>query len=123
MLIAPDAPVDLTATRNTDTLNTYTFTWTPPSVLNGELRHYELTCDPVGGGAPSSRMTFGPRVTMGDLTDLQFGVAYECTVRARNMAASSLPSNTVLINVTESGRHGVWLVTVSSDSSVGGCSA
>lgn len=89
--------------RNLTTLTTYTFTWTQPAVLNGELRQYELTCQPVGGGASILTKTFDPTQTTGDLSDFQFKVTYRCVVQARTEVAVSLPSDPVVIDVTELG--------------------
>ena len=87
------------AEQDSDTSTAYIFSWDPPAEINGELQEYLLSCELEGGG-PLVSATFGARNESGIL-ELDYSIQYNCTVRARNVAALSQPSNTVSFIITE----------------------
>lgn len=105
-IAAPGAPVDLRATVNPDTPTTYSFMWNPPINADG-LVEYELTCQPEEGVAKG--LTFDSSITEGSISDLRYNLLYICSVRVRNMATYSQPSNQVSFTVPESGMCYEWV--------------
>ena len=74
------------------------FSWQVPMTLNGNLTGYQLFCQPLLSGIPSSQMlTPGPTAVMAILSGLYPGVEYNCSIVARNGAG---PSEAVYINGT-----------------------
>ena len=106
-IAAPSPPRNLMGAADPDTPTTYSFTWSPPEDVNGGVVMYLLACvlpdAGLGGGAPEVSMKFDPSSTSGTLSGLSFNVRYQCTVQARNMAAISRPSNTVVFTISETG--------------------
>ena len=69
------------------------FSWRAPTVTNGVLTGYQLSCQPeLLAGIPSPPfLTPGPTVNTAMLPNLSPGVKYNCSIVASNIAASSDP--------------------------------
>ena len=92
---APDPPTALQGTPSTDPAVTcvcpsITFTWAAPNVTNGEsdILDYEVTC--ISAGLPD--VAVSSNTTSATVSDLENGATYCCTVTARNVYHSSMPS-------------------------------
>ena len=81
---------------------TYSFSWDQPANLyNTEVLDYTVSCDPTLEGVPDRTST----TTDTSLTlELGYGLAYNCTVTARNSAGPSDPTLPITIATEESGR-------------------
>ena len=73
------------------TTTSLTFSWQAPTVTNGVLTGYQLTCQPVlPPGIPSPpTLSPGPTVNTAMLPNLFPGVRYNCSIMASNGAGSS----------------------------------
>ena len=80
----------------------YTCNWMAPTVTNGVLAGYELTCQPRLEGIPSPPV-LTPSMTSATVSSLRNGVNYTCTVRARNQGGLSLASVPTSFYTTEIG--------------------
>ena len=69
---------------------TIAFTWLPPNVTNGDVVDYRVTCSPELEGITTSSVT--SLTTSATVSDLENGVQYCCTVTARNVVGTSLPT-------------------------------
>ena len=86
------------------TTTSLSFSWQAPTVTNGGLTGYTLSCQPeLPVGIPSpSILTPGSTMITAELGSLFPGVRYNCSISATNRAASSDPVHAVG-NTTESG--------------------
>ena len=74
------------------TTTSLSFSWQAPSVTNGILTRYQLSCEPWLQGIPSpSSLTPGDAVKTAMLPNLSPGVRYNCSIVARNSAGPSDP--------------------------------
>ena len=80
----------------------YMCNWMAPTVTNGVLAGYELSCVPQLGGIPTPPAVT-PLTTSANVTNLRNGVNYTCTVRARNEGGLSLASAPTSFYTTEIG--------------------
>ena len=80
----------------------YTCNWMPPSVTNGVLSGYELSCEPGLDGIPMPP-AIATSTGLATVSGLRNGVNYTCTVRARNEGGRSLPSTPVSFYTVEIG--------------------
>ena len=73
------------------------FSWQAPTVTNGGLTGYNLSCQPeLPAGIPSpSILTPGPTMNTAELGSLFPGVRYNCSIVAMNTAGSSGPVHDV----------------------------
>ena len=68
------------------------FSWQAPVTLNGILTGYQLSCQPLLPGIPSSQtLTPGPTAVVDTVSGLYPGVRYNCSIVAMNNAGSSDP--------------------------------
>ena len=87
-LVAPHPPQMFQITSMTR--NSLTFSWQVPTVINGVLTGYQLSCQPELQGIPSPTiLSTGPTVNTAMLPDLSPGVRYNCSIVARNSAGTS----------------------------------
>ena len=90
------------------TRNSLTFSWQTPTVINGVLTRYQLSCKPFLQGIPNSAiLNPGPTVNTAMLPNLFPGVRYNCSIMARNSAGLSEPVHAVG-NTTETGMQ--WIL-------------
>ena len=87
---APEPPTMLQCSQDPNPLS-YTCNWTAPTVTNGELAGYELTCEPGLEGIPPPPV-LTPSTTKATVSSLRNGVNYTCMVRARNEGGLSQDS-------------------------------
>ena len=74
------------------------FSWQIPETLNGVLVGYQLSCQPLLPGIPSSQfLTPGPTAVVETVSGLYPGVRYNCSIVVRNFDG---PSDPVYINGT-----------------------
>ena len=78
--------------------------WMAPTVTNGVLTGYELTCVPGVEGIPHPPSGTSS-TTSAIVSSLRNGVNYTCTVRARNEDGLSLASAPTSFYTTESGTY------------------
>ena len=101
---APEPPTMLQCSQDPSDSLSYTCNWMAPTVTNGELTGYELTCVPQLGGIlpPPAAIS---STTSATISNLRNGVNYSCTVRARNEGGLSLDSMATSFYTTEIGTH------------------
>ena len=80
-----------------------------PTVTNGVLTGYELTCQPGLEGIPQPPPVLSPSMTSATVSSLNNGVNYTCSVRAGNEGGISLPSAPTSFYTSEIGRLSVIL--------------
>ena len=75
------------------TTTTISFSWQAPTVTNGILTGYQLSCQPeLPTGIPSPpTLSPGPTVNTAMLPNLSPGVRYNCSIVASNSAGPSDP--------------------------------
>ena len=90
-LVAPNPPEMFQITSVTTT--SLSFSWQTPTITNGVLAGYQLSCQPELQGIPSlyQNLTPGPTMNTAELPDLFSGVRYNCSIVANNSAGSSDP--------------------------------
>ena len=90
-LVAPNPPEMFQITSVTTT--SLSFSWQTPTITNGVLTGYQLSCQPELQGIPSlyQNLTPGPTMNTAELPDLFSGVRYNCSIVANNSAGSSDP--------------------------------
>ena len=72
------------------TATSLNFSWQPPTSPNGNITGYQLTCQPLLLGIPTSEhLSTGPTARMAVLADLYPGVRYNCSIGALNSASLS----------------------------------
>ena len=73
------------------------FSWQAPTVTNGALTGYNLSCKPgLPADIPSpSVLTPGPTMNTAELGRLSPGVRYNCSIVANNSAGSSDPVHAI----------------------------
>ena len=87
----------------------YMCNWMAPTVTNGVLAGYELTCKPgLEEILPPSVLI--PLMTSATVSSLRNGVNYTCTVRARNEGGLSMASVPTSFYTIEIGRLNVILL-------------
>ena len=77
------------------------FTWLAPSITNGEILDYRLTCV-VPQSIPTPPDVTTP-TTSAVISNLENGIQYCCTVSARNAVGDSQPSVVHCITTVEIG--------------------
>ena len=93
--IAPGPPelfqITLVTTTHVD------FSWQTPTITNGVLTGYRLSCQPeLPAGIPSPPiLSTGPTVNTALFPDLSPGVRYNCSIVASNSGGSSNPVHAV----------------------------
>ena len=88
--LPPDPPRMFRITSMT--INSLSFTWLAPTVLNGVLTGYQLSCHPSLQGIPSPQnLTPGPTMNTAVFPNLSPGVKYNRSIMASNSAGSSEP--------------------------------
>ena len=80
----------------------YMCNWTAPTVTNGVLAGYELTCQPGLEGIPPPPIST-PSMISATVSSLRNGVNYTCTVKARNQGGLSMASAPTSFYTTEIG--------------------
>ncbi len=104
--LAPEPPSALRGNPHPTTRNTYTFTWTPPTVTNGDLLEYMLICVPLDREMNEELVIMIPSpAERGEVGGFPYGVEYECVVRVRNSASYSQDSNSVEVIFMQSCEH------------------
>ena len=98
----PEPPTMLQCSQVPSDPLSYTCNWMAPTVTNGVLTGYELTCVPQLGGIPPP-LAATPPTTSATISNLRNGVNYSCTVRARNEGGLSLDSMATSFYTTEIG--------------------
>ena len=78
------------ASTNPAELPSISFTWLPPNVTNGDILDYNVTCVSELEGVVISSVT--SLTTSANVSDLENGVQYCCSVTARILARNSAPS-------------------------------
>ena len=78
------------------------FTWAAPSVTNGDILDYQVTCTSAAG-LPNAVVTSS--TISATLSNLENGARYCCTVTARNAQGSSVPSDAHCTSTVEIGMH------------------
>ena len=88
------------------TTTSLSFSWQAPTVTNGRLTGYNLSCQPeLPADIPSpSIFTPGPTMNTAELGSLFPGVRYNCSIVAMNTAGSSDPVHAIG-NTTETGNE------------------
>ena len=99
----PEQPTMLqgVASTNPAEFPSLNFTWLAPSVTNGEILDYRLTCV-VPQGIPTPPDVTTP-TTSAVISNLENGIQYCCTVSARNVFGCSLPMVAHCITTVEIG--------------------
>ena len=79
------------------TTTSLSFSWQAPTVTNGELTGYNLSCQPeLPVDIPSpSFLTPGNTMNTAELGNLSPGVRYNCSIVANNSAGSSDPVHAI----------------------------
>ena len=93
--VAPGPPRMFRITLMTTT--SLRFSWQAPTMTNGELTGYNLSCQPeLPADIPSpSILTPGNTMNTAELGSLSPGVRYNCSIVANNSAGSSNPVHAI----------------------------
>ena len=79
----------------------FTFTWVAPTVTNGPLTGYQISCSPQLEGIPQSEtISVDSTALTGAIAGLFHGVTYTCAVQALNEAAPSEPATVEVTTTT-----------------------
>ena len=90
LCVAPEPPMSLLCAADANNPLSYTCNWLAPTVTNGVLTGYQLTCDPQLQGIQPATETSSMISTT--VSNLKNGINYTCTVQARGEGGLSLPS-------------------------------
>ena len=89
----------LVPTMTADT--SFTFTWVAPTVTNGPLTAYQISCSPQLEGIPQSEtVSVDSAAETGAIAGLFHGVTYTCAVQALNEAGPSSPATADVTTTT-----------------------